>query len=777
MIRNKENLFELHTKHSTYAFHVLPTGHLEHLYYGRRIRVDEEALSQKHAFAASNTVTLDQEHLALTMENERLEVSSTGKGDFREPMLELIHGDGSATSDFRFATSEVRKGKEPFRTLPGSFGTEEEVEHLMVVLRDHSYDIELRLHYYVFEECDVITRSAELINHEDEPVTIRRMLSMQLDFLDTEYVFTSFHGAHCRDMEEKIDRPVQSGKIVAATYVGTSSNRVNPFTILSRTGTTEDAGDCYGFNLIYSGNHCTVCEGSPFFQTRIVSGINPQGFSYLLEKEEVFEAPEAVMTFSARGHSGMSRHMQQFVKEHIVRGEWAKKPRPILLNSWEAAYFDINEKKLLRLAGEAAKAGMELFVMDDGWFGERDDDTKSLGDWEVNQKKLPNGISGLAEKVKALGLDFGIWVEPEMVNVDSNLYRAHPDWTLSIPGKDHSEGRNQRLLDLCNPEVQTYVIEAMSRVFSEQGVSYVKWDMNRLISDAYSPYLEKERQGEVYHRYVLGLYRIMEELTTKFPHILFEGCASGGCRFDLGILSYFPQIWASDNTDALCRVHMMTNYSYGYPMSTVSAHVSACPNHQTLRNTPLETRFNVAAFGVLGYECNLCDMSSEELEAVKAQVELYKKWREVMQFGTFYRGRNGNLHEWTVVSEDKTKAVGMLMHELMVPNFASHNYYAKGLDREKTYHFYNRQLKHNIKAFGDLVNTATPVHVKNDSLLHDILAKFVKMDGETEDYHVGGDLLMAAGIALKQAFSSTGYNSDVRFFPDFGSRIYFMEAE
>lgn len=775
MIQKKENLFELHTKHTTYAFHVLPTEHLEHLYYGRRIRVDEEALSEKHAFAASNTVTINQEHLELTMEDERLEISSTGKGDFREPMIEIEHADGSRTSDFVFASSEIRKGKEAFKTLPGSYGAEDEVEHLLVFLRDKSYDVELLLHYYVYEGCDVITRSAELINHEEEPIRIHRLLSMQLDFLTTDYVFTSFHGAHCRDMEEKIDRPVQSGKIVAGTTVGTSSNRCNPFTMLSRPGTTEDYGECYGFNLIYSGNHCTVCEGSPFFQTRIVSGINPQGFLYTLSKEEVFEVPEAVMTFSVMGYSGMSAHMQRFVRDHIVRGEWAKKPRPVLLNSWEAAYFDINERKLLRLAGEAAKAGMELFVMDDGWFGERDDDTKSLGDWTVNLKKLPGGISGLAEKINALGLEFGIWVEPEMVNVNSDLYRAHPDWAMAIPGKEHSEGRNQRLLDLSNPEVQDHIIEAMSSVFSEKGVSYVKWDMNRLVSDAYSTYLPKDRQGEVCHRYVLGLYRIMDALVKKFPHILFEGCASGGCRFDLGILSYFPQIWASDNTDALCRVHMMTNYSYGYPMSTVSAHVSACPNHQTLRNTPLETRFNVAAFGVLGYECNLSDMSSEELEAVKAQVALYKKWRDVMQQGTFYRGRNDNLHEWTVVSEDKKKAVGMLMHELVVPNFASHNYFAKGLDREKTYHFYNRQLKHNIKAFGDLVNTASPVHVKNDSLLQDILAKFVKMDGETEDYRVGGDLLMGAGIALKQAFSSTGYNSDVRFFPDFGSRIYFME--
>ncbi len=777
MIRKIDNVFELHTNHSTYAFQVLPTGHLEHLYYGRKIHVNADALTQKHAFAASNTVVIDQEHLHLTLEDERLELSGYGKGDFREAFLDLIHSSGSATSDFRFASSEIRTGKDEMKTLPSSVGTDADTEHLIVFLKDHSYDTELRLHYYVFPECDVITRRAELINHEDGPLIVRRLLSMQLDFSDTDYVFTSFHGAHNRDMYEKVEREVAQDKIVVSTCTGVSSNRANPFTMLSKKGTTEDHGSCYGFNLIYSGNHYTVCEGSAFYQTRIVSGINPQHFCFTLEKEEVFETPEAVMTYSCKGFNGMSRHMHKFVQNHVVRGEWAKKERPVLLNSWEAAYFEINERKLLKLASEAAKVGIELFVMDDGWFGERDNDTRSLGDWTVNTNKLPNGISGLAEKIKALGMDFGIWVEPEMVNSDSNLFREHPDWALQVPGKEHSEGRNQRILDLCNPEVQDYVIHAMSRVFSEKGISYVKWDMNRLMSDVYSPYLPEEKQGEVAHRYVMGLYRIMDTLTKQFPHILFEGCASGGCRFDLGILSYFPQIWASDNTDALCRVRMMTNYSYGYPMSTVTAHVSTCPNHQTLRNTPLETRFNVAAFGVLGYECNLCDMQKEELDAIKGQVTLYKLWRATMQFGAFYRGRSGNLHEWTVVSADRKCAVGFLMQELMTPNHASHVYYAKGLDANREYHFYNRPLKYNIKAFGDLINMVAPVHIRNDSLMQDMVAKFVKMDGETEDYHVTGDLLMESGVALRQAFVTTGYNESVRFFPDFGSRIYLMESE
>ena len=354
----------------------------------------------------------------------------------------------------------------------------------------------------------------------------------------------------------------------------------------------------------------------------------------------------------------------------------------------------------------------------------------------------------------------------------------------------HSEGRNQRILDLTRVEVQDFIIEKMTEVFSSADISYVKWDMNRIISDYFSSALPPERQGEVGHRYVMGLYRCMSKLTERFPHILFEGCAAGGNRFDLGILCYFPQIWASDDTDALCRSEIQNGYSYGYPMSTVAAHVSSCPNHQTLRVTPLDTRFNVAAFGVFGYECNFCDMKNEELEMIKEQISIYKKWRPVLQYGTFYRGRSfgsggtnssslwhceDNCMEWTCVSEDKEKAVGFIMQKLVVPNTRYQYYKAKGLLEDEKYHFYNRQLKYNIKGFGDLVNTVAPVHIKQDSLAHNVIARFVKMDGETEDYYAYGDALMYAGVKLKQGFAGTGYDDKVRYYQDFGSRLYFME--
>ncbi len=795
MIRECQKQFILETEQTTYCFGITPSGHLEHLYYGRKIRLDErsmDALREKRVFAPGNTTVYDAAHADFAPEDVRLEMSSYGKGDIREPFLEVVHADGSCTSDFLYEKAEITKGKADYETLPGSYDESGEVEHLCVTLRDKQYGLVLELHYYVYENCDVITRSARLCNESGTTVMLRRLMSAQIDFDTAEYTFTTFTGAWAREMR-RVDTKVRAGKYVNASYAGVSSNRANPFVMLSERGTTEDAGACYGFHLIYSGNHYEAVEVNSYGKTRFVTGINPQSFLWQLEDGACFEAPEAVMAYSIDGFNGMSQCMHKFVREHIVRGTWKHKTRPVLLNSWEASYFDINEHKLLALAKAGKEVGIELFVMDDGWFGERDDDSHSLGDWEVNTKKLPGGMNGLCKKIKALGLDFGIWVEPEMVNVQSRLYEQHPEWVMDIPGKPHAEGRNQRILDLTRQDVQDFIIEKMSEVFSSADISYVKWDMNRTFTDYYSRALPAERQGEVAHRYVMGLYRCMKELTERFPEILFEGCAAGGNRFDLGILCYFPQIWASDDTDALCRAEIQNGYSYGYPMSVVSAHISSCPNHQTLRVTPLETRFHVAAFGICGYECNLCDMKKEELAAIKAQIALYKEWREILQWGSFYRGRGfgdgadgaesalanlaGNEMEWTCVSKDRTRAVGFLMQKLVVPNTQFHYYRAKGLAPELCYHFYNRELKYNIKEFGDLVNTVSPVHIKQDSAVHNLMAKLVKMDGELEDCQVYGDTLMYGGVHLKPAFGGTGYNNEVRYYPDFGSRLYFMEAE
>ncbi len=796
MIRHiYDDAWVLDTPKTTYAFRVLPTGQLEHLYYGRRIKIAEgqgalDALVEKHAFAPGNTCIYDKDHPEYSLEDMRLEIGMLGKGDIRDPFIDVVFDDGSSTCDLVFEKYEIDDKEPSSDSLPVSYSESGKCEHLCITLNEKVKGIKLELHYYVYEDCDCICKMPRLVNASDKPVRIKRLMSNQIDLDMPGYVFTTFGGAWAREMQ-KSSVPLSRGKFVNATRSGESSHRANPFVMLHPADTSEDAGDVYAFNLIYSGNHMESAEVSPFGKTRFLSGINPECFEFALEPGQSFDAPEAVMTFSCEGFNEMSRHMHLFVREHVVRGEWKKKERPVLLNSWEAAYFDISEHKLLKLAKAGRDVGIELFVMDDGWFGERNDDTSSLGDWDVNNKKLPGGLKGLADKIKALGLDFGIWVEPEMVSVNSNLYREHPDWVLDIPGREHSEGRNQRILDLANPEVCDQIIGKMSEVFSSADISYVKWDMNRSFSDVYSKYLSPEHQGEVFHRYICGLYGIMKKLTAKFPHILFEGCASGGNRFDLGILSYFPQIWASDDTDPFCRSVIQSGYSYGYPQSVYSAHVSASPNHQTLRETSLETRFNVAAFGSFGYELNLCDAKKEDLAAIKAQIELYKKWRSIFQYGSFYRGRtvaflpvngvsgnensSGNITEWTVVSGDGSKAVGFLMQDLVVPNFQFHTYHAKGLMGDEMYHFYNRALKIDVREFGDLVNTVAPIHVKQDGVLIDVIAKFVKMDGETEDLTASGDALMYAGVHLKQAFAGTGFNSEVRHFPDFASRIYFME--
>ena len=778
MISENIGLFTLDTANTTYAFKVLPTGHLEHLYYGKKINIGGgvQALSRRQTMPVGNTVSYSKDNPSFSLEAARLEMSSYGKGDIREPFVELVHADGSFTSDFLYDSYEIKKGRDELETLPCSYGSEDEVSQLKIILKDKSYGLTLELYYYVYEECDVIGRSCRLVNDSQDSVNIRRIMSMLMDIDGAGYVFTTFNGAWAREMDRH-DTVVAAGKHVNSSYTGTSSSRANPFVMVSHKDTTQEHGSCLGLNLIYSGNHYEAVEVGMCDTTRMAAGINPQSFSYILEPGSDFEAPEAVLTYSDSGFNAMSHNMHAFVRKHIVRGEWQYKERPVLLNSWEAAYFDISERKLYDLAKAGRDVGIELFVMDDGWFGTRNDDSQSLGDWYVNKKKLPGGLKGICDRINGLGMSFGIWVEPEMVNVNSGLYRKHPDWAMDIPGCAHSEGRSQRVLDLCNPEVAEYIVESMTRVFSSANIAYVKWDMNRIFSDYYSKYLHAQGrpQGETAHRYVVALGRIMRTLVERFPHILFEGCAAGGNRFDLGILCYFPQIWASDNTDAVSRTYIQEGLSYGYPMSVVSAHVSACPNHQTLRVTPLTTRFNVAAFAVCGYECNLVDMKREELNEIKTQISIYKQWRHTMQFGTFYRQRTGNIHQWTVAEADGSRAVGLVMQELVHANTQNEVYYAAGLDADAVYRFYNRPLKHNVKEFGDLINTAAPIHIRQGSLLHSMVAKFVTMPGETEKYELGGALLMEGSVQLKQAFAATGFSEEIRHFPDFASRVYFME--
>ncbi len=775
MITYQDGLFVLETRHTSYLFACLSTGQLEHLHYGGKIDPAGamEALGHKCVNLNGCSVAYAKDAPTLGLDDICLEVSGLGKGDYRQPFAELTLADGSRTTDFIYQGYEIVEGAATLAALPSAYGAE--AQHLKLFLQDRHAPITLELCYTVFEACDVIVRSAAITNEGSAPIRIDRLMSAQLDMEGADHLFHTFTGDWVREMNHTVT-PVKAGCVQSSSRSGHSSNHANPFVMVSRPGTTEIAGECYASNLIYSGNHLEAVEVSGHGKTRFITGIHPEGFSWRLWPGERFQAPQAALTFSSTGFEGISYNMHRFVREHIVRGEWQHKERPILLNSWEAAYFGINENKLLRLAKAGKDVGIELFVMDDGWFGKRDNDTCSLGDWTPNPKKLPGGLSSLCQKVQALGMAFGLWVEPEMVNEDSELYRAHPDWAVQVPGRDPSTGRNQMLLDLTRPEVRENIIAQMTAVFSSCALTYVKWDMNRPFTDLYSPTLEADDQGEFAHRYVLGLYEVMGTLVKRFPHILFEGCASGGNRFDLGILSFFPQIWASDNSDAISRVTIQTGYSYGYPPSVIGAHVSGCPNHQTLRQAPLDTRFSVAAFGLLGYECNLCELSAEDLSEIREQISLYKKWRKVLQYGDFHRLEAGSqLAKWLTVAPDKSQAVGMMVQGLVVPNMPYADFRTRGLDDTKRYRFQNRPLKHNVLRFGDLINTISPVHIKKDSLVHHAVAHFVKMDGEKESYTVSGSLLNQAGIRLAQGFVGVGYAPNTRLYQDFDSRMYLME--
>ena len=795
MIRVENNVFILETKETSYLFRVMETGHLEHLHYGEKMYLPsghvEDSVNMlyvKRANLNGCTIMYDKEHPTVSMNDAMLEVSTVGCGDFRSPMVELVFADGSTTSDFVFDSYEVLEAKHMLTTLPSSYDESGNAKTLKVVLKEKFAPVYMELYYNVFEDCDVITRSVNLVNKGEEGLRIERLLSAQLDIRGSKYVMTSFHGDWTKEMGRS-DVEIGATEVRNAARTGFSSNQANPFVMLFAKGSSETAGEGYACNLMYSGAHMESAYVSTHSNTRFSTGIHPELFSYKLMPGECFEAPEAVFTYSNGGYEKISKHMHAFVREHVVRGEWKRKVRPVLVNSWEASYFDISEGSLLKLAKVGKEVGAELFVMDDGWFGKRDGDNCSLGDWEVNTKKLPGGVERLSQKIVDLGLMFGIWVEPEMVNEDSDLYRAHPEWAVRHPMRSHCEGRNQMLLDLSREDVQDYLIEAMSKVFSSGQITYVKWDMNRNFSDVYSQALPADRQGEFLHRYIMGLYRIMGTLVERFPHILFEGCASGGNRFDLGILSYMPQIWASDDSDAICRCYIQNGYSYGYPQSVIGAHVSACPNHQTLRNTPIETRFAVAAMGMLGYECNLCEMSRDELAVIKEQIAIYKKWRDVVFGGQFYRlgghlmgdslqtdmHDSTNVVEWSIVSPDQEKAIAVMVQEMVKPNNCQLRLRLKGLMPEALYHFAGRTLKFDIRLFGDLINNIAPVHIKKDSLVHNTIAHFVKMDGEVEDYTVTGSVLTSGGVALSQSFAGTGYSQGTRLYQDYDARMYFVE--
>lgn len=774
------DVIHINTKHTSYIMDTLATGQLRALHYGRRLRpmADYEALRQKDVVPYGTMVNVSQEHKNIGLDDQCLEYSSLGRGDYREPSIELEFSDGSQVCDFRFLSSRSYRGRPGIEGLPSALGGENDVETTEIVLVDNVKKLRLVLHYCAYFYHDVITRFATLRNDSSDTVSIHRLMSAQLDLFGGEWNFITFDGCWAYERERN-ERPVKPGIYMNDSKTGNSSNRHNPFVMLAARDCGEFGGECYASNLVYSGNHAEIVEATYQGKVRLLTGLNPSGFTWRLEPGAAFCTPEAVLSFSASGFNGLSANMHRFVQDFIVRGSWQRRERPVLINNWEATGFDFDKRKLLALAKEAAGLGIELFVLDDGWFGKRDGDHSSLGDWTVNEKKIPGGIAGLSSQIRKLGLGFGIWVEPEMVNEDSELYRAHPDWAISTPGRAPAYGRNQFVLDLTIPEVRAHLVEAMSAVFSQGAIEYVKWDMNRNISDAYSKVLPPERQGEFHHRYMLGLYEILAELNRRFPGILFESCASGGNRFDLGMLCYMPQVWTSDDTDAYARLSIQGGSSYGYPPSVMGAHVSASPNMQSLRATTIETRFNVAAFGLLGYELDLCLLSPFDKKAIKEQVAFYKEHRKLLQFGRFLRVPNRldpDKTLWVVVSDDGRQAIAGLFQGSARVGKGQDLLVVPGLDPELNYSVTGRTQYINVKAFGNLVNHVLPVKIRGDGLIHTVLSSHYMFRMAAEEYSVNGDLLTSCGFKLIPQFSGTGYNDSVRIFSDYGSRLYLAQA-
>ncbi|MBN2300762.1 MAG: alpha-galactosidase, partial [Acholeplasmataceae bacterium] len=704
MITFEKPYFKLETKDLNYIINLLPTGQLEHIYIGN-ILIDThyDALKTKlNANAGSSIDYVSGDHKA-SLDLMTLEYSGIGKGDYRLSPLEIKMPDGTFVTDFVYESHEIIKGIVQSKTLPQAQVNDHKVMSLIIKMKDRKFNMTLDLIYTAFYDSNVFTRRAVLSNHEEKEISIRKLMSMMLDLPESLYDLITFDGGWIKETH-KNRRFLTYGTYINDSTTGNSSNRHNPGIIIAKKDAHEDYGVCIGLNLIYSGNHYEAAQISNHGLLRIMNGINPFCFEWPLKKNESFETPEAVLTYSDQGFNKLSQSFHQFINTHIIPRQFQQSKRLVALNSWEAFFFNFNQRKLKKSAHQASKLGVELFVLDDGWFGNRNDDTQGLGDYNINLKKFPNGLNELSNYVHHLGMKFGLWFEPEMVNPISELYLKHPEYAIQIGGREPSIGRNQLVLDLCNPDVRTYIVSQMSKILDETKIDYIKWDMNRHITDMYSPHVQE--QGMFFHRYILGLYDILRQITEKYPHILIESCSSGGNRYDLGMLSFTPQIWASDDTDPIERLKIQQGLSYLYPQSTISAHVSLAPHSQTLRKTPLSTRFNVASFGVLGYELDLKYLTPIEKKDIKKQINLYKENRDAFQYGNFYRFNSiDENHLFWQVSKNDLHILGnyqLLSHAS--PNFEVIRF--KGLQENQEYHVESIQQSMPISQFGHLISHA-----------------------------------------------------------------------
>ena len=661
----KEKTFTLHTENTTYQMQVDKYGFLLHLYYGRRtegcmdylLRYADRGFSgNPYDAGADRTYSMD----ALPQE-----LPCQGTGDYRSPAVIIKNADGSYGCDFRYKSHRILKGKYGIPGLPAVYGDGDTGETLEILMKDPVTDIQVTLLYGILPGLDIITRSAVIQNLGSGKIYLEKAQAACLDWLSGDLDVISFYGRHT--MERNVQRiPVSHGAHVIGSRRGASSHQYNPMLILAEHETTEDAGGCYALSFVYSGSFKGEVEKDQYNQTRALLGLTDELFSYPLERGETFYVPEVVLTYTNRGLSRLSHNLHKCFRLHLCRGKYKDCPRPILLNSWEASYFDFSGDSLYELAKQAADLNMEMLVLDDGWFGHRSDDNRALGDWFVNEEKLGGSLGSLIQKINRLGLKFGIWLEPESISEDSRLYKEHPDWVMALPGRNPVRARNQLVLDFSRPEVVDYIFEQVCKVMDQGNIEYVKWDMNRSLSDCYSR--STKDQGRVFHDYMLGLYDFLERLIKRYPDMLLEGCSGGGGRFDPGMLYYSPQIWCSDNTDALDRVRIQYGTSFGYPVSTVGSHVSAVPNHQTGRVTPLHTRSVTAMAGTFGYELNPETLTEAEKEEVRKQIREFRKYEPLIRSGLYYRLTDPFREPaaaWEFLAEDASEVlVSVVMQEM-----------------------------------------------------------------------------------------------------------------
>ena len=672
LFQEEKRIFTLQTKQTTYQMKVDNFGFLLHLYYGAKVSGEMDYLLTYYDRGFSGNPNDVGNNRTYSMDVLPQEYPTLGTGDYRNSAFVLRNHDESACCDLRYAGYEIREGKYELPGLPAVYAKPEEAQTLEIVLEDAVSKVRVRLLYGVLEDEDIITRSVKITNYGTEYIVVEKASSACLDFITGEYDLLSFYGRHI--MERNLQRArIGHGSQSIGSRRGTSSHQYNPAVIVAGKNTTEDIGDCYGMVFVYSGNFLCEAEQDQFDQTRILMGLQRDLFNYPLESGETLVVPETILCYSGRGFGDLSMKYHRCIRNHICNGARSRRksgetgfiPRPVLVNSWEAAYFNFTGETIVDLAKDAAQLGIDMVVMDDGWFGKREDDNSGLGDWQVNEKKLGCSLGELVRRVNEEGVKFGIWIEPEMISEDSDLYREHPDWAMQNPGRNPARGRNQLVLDFSREDVREHIFDQICRVLDQGNIEYVKWDMNRSLTDFYSV---ETRQGKVSYDFVIGLYDFMEKLLAKYPQLMIEGCSGGGGRFDAGMMYYTPQIWCSDNTDAADRLWIQYGTSFFYPMSTISAHVSAVPNHQTGRITSLRTRGIVAMTGAFGYELSLGKLSAEEKEEIREQIRQYKEFEPLISMGDYYRLSNpfeDACAAWMFVSKDRKR---VLLHVVLLEN-------------------------------------------------------------------------------------------------------------